>query len=72
MLKSENNTLGVISDYTTSRMLFVFIVGTYESNKNGSVLLITRLWPHIELLRRSGELEILQIACLDAHILHNA
>lgn len=27
---------------------------------------------HTELLLRSGELEILQIACLDAHILHNA
>lgn len=64
VLKSENNMLGVIYDYTASRILFVFIVG--------SVFLIMRLWPHIELLHRSGELEILQIACLDAHILHNA
>lgn len=64
--------LGVIYDYMASRILFVFIVRTYESNKNGSVFLIMRPWPHIELLHRSGELEILQIACLDAHILHNA
>lgn len=72
MVESENNMLGVIYDYTASLLLFVFIVWTYESTKHGSVFLIMRLWPHIELLLRSGELEILQIACLDAHILHNA
>lgn len=72
MLKSENNMLGVIYDYMASLLLFVFIVWTYESTEHGSVFLIMLLWTHRELLLRSGELEILQIACLDAHTLHNA
>lgn len=64
--------LGVIYDYLASLLHFVFIVWTHESTKHGSVFLIMLLWPQRELLLRSGELEILQIACLDSHILHNA
>lgn len=72
MLKSENNMLGVIYDYIARLLLFVFIVWTYESTEHSSVFLIMQLWTQRELPLRSGELETLQIACLDADILHNA
>lgn len=51
---------------------YMAIVWTYESTGHASMFLITLLWTHRELPLRSGELEIQQIACLDAHILHNA
>ncbi len=72
MLESENNMLGVIYDYMPCLLHFVFIVWTHESTEHGSVFVIMLLRPQTELLLRSGELEILQIACLDSHILHNA
>lgn len=58
--------------FTCKPATFVFIVWTYESTEHGSVFLIILFWTHTELVLRSGELEILQIACLDARILHNA
>lgn len=64
--------LGVIYDYMACLPLFVFIVWTHESTEHVSVFLIMLLWPQRELLLRSSELEILQIACLDSHILHYA
>lgn len=72
MLKSENNMLSVIYDYMASLLLFVFIVWIYKSTEHGTQCFSLCCCGHRELLLRSGELEILQIACLDAHILHNA